>query len=356
MNRDQSTTNAISDTEKFRNKYVLPYKNMYLRQEGFYEGVQKLIDLIDNEGHCPSIVPDTKVDCRYKELPKWATDILSGVTLIEHTLRVAETMIDLWQADNRDHETFIPLTTVAALGHGLGKMPLYQEDPYYGGGDHAPIGSDIVKSIFKGKDIHLLDKAITAIKEHHQIVRPTSDQFTIFLRRADRIAREIEISQATELQRKSWISWFDPYRFLTLLKKERNKIQDNNGYKAFSYNGIVYCQPTYLLETAGRLALKKGVIDLRLLKKAHQSDDEKEEALFLIIDSLRRINAVYNIGEGYYGRMFKVEAYGEKWGKTIWKKDMFLTPLKTEFFGLPSKLEKVKRSYPWKIEVSPWRR
>lgn len=356
MNRySQNIENAALEVAEFHNKYVLPYRNLYGKE--LYEGVHVLLDLIEKEGHCPSIVSDEKVDSLYGELPRWATKILSGVSLRQHTLCVTKIMIHLWMADNRDYEAFIPISTLASIAHDLGKMPLFQKDPYYGGGDHALISSDLARNMLKGSDIHLLDRAAVAIKEHHNIVHSGTHKVTIILRQANTIAREIEIARNTDLKRMSMIQWFDPHAFLFLLRREINKIQDNNGYKAFSYGSLVYCQPTYLLEVAGELALQKGVIDFKLLKKAHQSDDQKQEALLLIVDSLRKIDAVVNIGDGYYGRSFQVEIFGETWTKRIWEKKMFMTPLKIESFGLlPSHLEKVKRRYPRKIKVSGCKR
>ena len=102
--------------------------------------------------------------------------------------------------------------------------------------------------------------------------------------------------------------------------------------------------------------MQKGVANLKLLEKAHHTDDQIEETLLLIIESLRKIDAVVNIGNGYYGRSFQVETFDEKWIR-IWGKKMVLTPLKVESFGLlPSHLEKVKRRYPRKIKVSGCKR
>ena len=356
MNKDsQNTEIAALEVAEFHSKYVLPYRYLYGKE--LYEGVHFLLDLIVKEGHCSSIVSDEKVDSLYGELPRWAIKILSGVSLRQHSLCVAKIMIHLWKADNLDYEASIPISTMTALAHDIGKMPLYQKDPYYGGGDHALISSGILKNMLKDRDIHLLDRAIVATKEHHNIIHSGTHKFTIFLRQANTIAREIEIARNSDMKRMSWNQWFDPQAFLLLLRREINKIQDNNGYKAFTYGSTVYCQPTYLLEVAGELALQKGVIDLKLLKKAHQSDDQKEEALLLIVESLRKINAVVNIGEGYYGRSFQVEIFAETWTKRLWEKKMFLSPLKIESFGLlPSHLEKVKRRYPRKIKVTGCKR
>ena len=52
-----------------------------------------------------------------------------------------------------------------------------------------------------------------------------------------------------------------------------NVIQTGHLFYAFSMDGTVYCDPAFLYETAGSLALNKNVLDIALLR-----DTDKDRA------------------------------------------------------------------------------
>jgi hypothetical protein len=183
-----------------------------------------------------------------------------------------------------------------------------------------------------GKDIIWLNSAVDAIKNHH---RQTNDPFSLLLKEADGKAREIEVSECSrDISIKEWDAWFNVRSFLEILKPQINVIQTGKKWKAFSFGGLVYCQPDFLYEAARKLASENKIIDMTLLRVS-----EKERALRKIVESLKRANVVGNeLGEDYYGMFYEIQMDKAK-------RKMFLTPLKIDAFGMPSEIEKVKEGY-----------
>src|SRR5664279_5465185 len=100
-----------------------------------------------------------------------------------------------------------------------------------------------------------------------------------------------------------WEQWFDVREFLSLAGTKVNVIQTGSLFHAFSVDGTVYCDPSFLYETAGVLAMKKHILDIALLR-----DTDKDRALRKIVGTLRNAGAVTDeLGEGYSTRRFAIE-------------------------------------------------
>ena len=148
-------------------------------------------------------------------------------------------------------------------------------------------------------------------------------------------AREIEIeASGSGLKAIRWEEWFDVKRFLEMLRPTVNILQGTRRFNAFSLGPLVYCQPNFLYVSAGKLASRKGVIDLSL-----HILTEKDRALTKIVKSLREAGVLSNdIGESFIGRTYDVQA-------DTFNRRMFLIPLKAEVFGLPGWIERRKEGY-----------
>ncbi len=339
--QDQALIPSVpSDTQRpkikstdFCNDIIEPHKSMLI-QQGVFDGIYKIIELLDEHGGCPSIVTtsmdkDSETDEIYS-----IRDTLLKVNLKDHSYKVTKIALKLLKETYRekDYENLIPKMIVTALGHDLGKIPALRESGLYAKADHPLISAQKVNEIFMGEDIIWLNSAVDAIKNHH---RQTNDPFTLLLKEADGKAREIEVSECSkDISIKEWDGWFNVRSFLEILKPQINVIQTGKKWKAFSFGGTVYCQPDFLYEAARKLASENKIIDMTLLRVS-----EKERALKKIVESLKRENVVGNeLGEDYYGMFYEIQMDKAK-------RKMFLTPFKIDAFGMPSEIERVKEGY-----------
>ena len=110
-----------------------------------------------------------------------------------------------------------------------------------------------------------------AVAEHHE---STTDLFSTLLKEADGRARQLEIDEERHRASLSWETWFDVTTFLAMVGAKVDVIQTGHLWHAFSIDGTVYCDPTFLYETADALALTKNVLDISLLR-----DTDKDRAL-----------------------------------------------------------------------------
>lgn len=310
---------------------IEPYREA-LKKQNVIDGLYKIVELLNEHGSCPSIVTTSiEKDSESDEIYS-VRDILLNITLKDHSFMVAKIGLQLLKETYKDYEPLVPKMLVAAISHDIGKIPALRESGLYAKADHPLISASKVADIFAGMDIIWLNSVIEAIKDHH---RQSSDPFTLLLKKADSKAREIEISSVSKnVSIKEWDEWFDVNAFLAIIRPEINVIQTGNRWRAFSFGGVVYCQPELLYESAKTLALNRQVIDMTLLRAI-----EREVALRKIVGSLRTVGVIINdLEEGYYGRFYEIQM--EKL-----KKKMFLTPLKIEAFGTPSDIERVKEGY-----------
>ena len=297
------------------------------------DGIYQILDLLDKQGGCPSIVNVGKDDADVDL--KTMKGILLQVTLRQHTYRVAILAVSRILEDYRDPGPVIPPMIVAALGHDLGKLPTLRVGDTYSKYNHPPISEEKVRAIFTGNNLPWLGRVLKAIKGHHTRADENNraDQFAADLQYADGKAREEEIARVTGKMTKKWDEWFDPKEFLERIKPYINAPQIGNQWKAFSHGGIVYFEATFLQECAKEYAESKNVVDLSVVR-----NKDLEYALRKIVKSLREIGVVSDdlANKEYYGRNYIIAL---KQGRSVPK---FLVPLNIDAFGPPSELEKNK--------------
>ena len=310
----------------FIRSVVDPYAKICIQQKAL-DGIYRLIELLDSEGGCPSIVIKSK-DKSESDLESFR-DILAKVTLRAHSHRTAMTGIEYLKKSYRDYQNLIPKMIVCALGHDIGKIPSFREGDRYSKHDHPIISADKVRELFTGTNEKWLDDALNVIRDHH---RKSNEQFTCLLQRADAKARELEVAEAgMGFVAKEWDEWFDAKAILEIIKPEINVLQTGNKWKAFSFGGIVYCHADLFFEAAKKLAAMQKIVDLYL-----HSLREKDHCIRKVVDGLRITGAVSSeIGHEYTGRLYNVEMgqFGNRQQR--------LTPLKCEAFEkLPSDIDK----------------
>ncbi len=320
---------ALMTAQAFYGEVIEPHRESL---SGVLEGINRIMELLERYGDCPSVV-DTITDSERGEVTRIGS-ILSKVTLRDHTFNVTRIALRLLMDTYHDPVGYIPVTIIAALGHDLGKIPELRGQGPYVKADHPPTSVSIVEGIFeKDKDAHWLKMVAKAIGEHHQ---SATDQLSELLKEADGRARQMEIEQAEKRASLSWEEWFDCRELLRRVGATINVTQTGSAFRAFSLDGSVYCDPTFLYETARSMAAERSVIDITLLR-----DTDKDRALRRIVESLRKEDVLTSeLGKAYTTRRYEIEVEQGK------PKKMLLVPIKADAFENRAEFEGVKKSSP----------
>ena len=320
---------ALMTAQAFYGEVIEPHKEALA---GVLEGINRIMELLERYGDCPSVV-DTITDSERGEVTRIGS-ILSKVTLRDHTFNVTRIALRLLKDTYHDPVGYIPVTIIAALGHDLGKIPDLRGQGPYVKADHPPTSVSLVKEIFeKDKEAHWLKMVAKAIGEHHQ---SATDQLSELLKEADGKARQMEIDQAEKRASLSWEEWFDCRELLRRVGATINVTQTGSAFRAFSLDGSVYCDPTFLHETARAMAAERGIIDITLLR-----DTDKDRALRRIVESLRKEDVLTSeLGKAYTTRRYEIEVEQGK------PKKMLLVPIKANAFENQAEFEEIKKSGP----------
>lgn len=306
-----------------------------LRTQGVFEPTMALAKMVEQHGDCPSIVITApERDAEYAELYS-IRDTLARVTLRDHTLHVSHLALKILEETYRDHTLLIPKVLVAALGHDLGKIPIFRASGIYTMGDHPPVSAVKLQELFAGCEVVWFNEVLEAIKAHH---RSSKEPLDVLLRDADGRARQMEVSQVTkEFTTKPWEAWCSVKELLALIAPRINVLLQGNKWSAVSIKDTVYVHPDLLLEAARRLAKEKKVIDLLLVRGS-----DRETVLRRLVDQLRAEGLVGpEIGDGFYGRYYQIAAM-----KSRTTKRGFFVSIKLEAFGVPaSELEQRKLGF-----------
>jgi hypothetical protein len=320
---------ALMTAQAFYSEVIEPHKASL---SGVFEGIKRIMELLERYGDCPSVV-DTITDSERGEVTRIGC-ILSKVTLRDHTFNVTRLALRLLKDTYHDPVGYIPVTIIAALGHDLGKIPELRSQGTYVKADHPPTSVSIVEGIFeKDKDAHWLKMVAKAIGEHHQ---SATDQLSELLKEADGKARQMEIDQAEKRASLSWEEWFDCGEFLRRVGATINVTQTGSAFRAFSLDGTVYCDPTFLYETAGAMAAERSIIDITLLR-----DTDKDRALRRIVESLRKQDVLTSeLGKAYTTRRYEIQVEQRN------PKKMLLVPIKADAFENRAEFEEIKKGHP----------
>jgi hypothetical protein len=315
--------------QAFYGEVIEPHKEALA---GMLEGINRIMELLERYGDCPSVV-DTIADSEKKTATR-VGDILSKVTLRDHTFNVTRIALRLLKDTYHDPVGYIPAVIIAALGHDLGKIPELRSRDKYVKADHPPASVSIVEEIFeKDKDAHWLKMVAKAIGEHHQ---SATDPLSELLKEADGKARQLEIEQAEKRASLTWEEWFDCRDLLRRVGATVNVTQTGSAFRAFSVDDAVYCDPTFLYETAGAMAAERNIIDIALLR-----DTDKDRVLRRIVESLRKSDVLTSeLGKAYTTRRYEIQIEQGK------PKRAFLVPVKANAFENRAEFEAIKAGGP----------
>ena len=317
--------------QAFYGEVIEPCQEALVKND-MLEGLNRIMDLLEQHGDCSSVAV-LPWDSEKTEL-KRVGDILSRVTLREHSFHVTRIALGLLKDAYKDPVGYIPLMLIAGLGHDLGKIPALRKDGPYAKADHPRLSVAVLEEIFvRDVQSHWFSMVRKAVAEHHE---STTDLFSSLIKEADGRARQMEIDEEAHRASLSWETWFDVTAYLAMVGAKVDVIQTGHLLYAFSIDETVYCDATFVYETASALALTKNVLDITLLR-----DTDRDRALQRIVRSLRTANAVSPaLGEGYSTRRFLVEIEQGRPTK------MSLVPLKVEAFPNHDQFEETKKTYP----------
>lgn len=346
----------------------------------------ELVKFLDAKGDCPSVVKVSKLDNSKREF-----DLLSEVSLIDHSIDVAEEMIKLYTSP-----LAIPDAIVVSLSHDLGKIPDFHGD-FYSTGDHPELSARIIRNeilSFKNLDEAQQNEIADAVIMHHKAPKSELGKTLI---QADQAARKKEVQeiedkkylesknnmQVPETQKPDIpvkvkevqtqavcaktsvydvnqdkktvyakpedinLSWFSVEEFISKIKPYINKVESGNRFNAFSVSsGYVYFMTGLLTDTVVEMGLAAGNNYAQAIKFETDSLTRKKLGHSLL-------NSVANIlrdrgmipeslcGKKYFGNKFIVKYKEPVAGKT--EQDAFYTPfLSSVFVGQVSELEKDK--------------
>jgi hypothetical protein len=135
-----------------------------IKNKAFYTGnvrvvLNNLLTLLDVEGSVPSVVSG-QYETESK-IPEDTYKMLSQITLAEHSIHVAEEILDLVP-----YGPSLPIALIAALAHDIGKIPKYRKQ-YYSLGDHAFISMTVLEGIPGFKELIYADEILQAVRDHH---------------------------------------------------------------------------------------------------------------------------------------------------------------------------------------------
>jgi hypothetical protein len=353
----------------FYKGYVEPYTQV-LRRSDALDAVVKLLAVLDNQGHCPSIAgrghqPGPAAKSTDLEASRWqsvrhnAYDILHEyVSLREHSLNVASIIVEQRKKEGKDFQMELGRLLLVSLGHDIGKIP--EKSTGHAAKDHPMVSRDVLDGMLPA-DYPSRDEILAAVRDHH-FSSASGGALLIHLKTADHKARQMELkkygceatinppslktaaSHPTTPDRASQkpryasvdLSWLELSQLLQLVAARINVVEKGN-YEAFSHAGIVYVYPRLLAQCACHLAMQAG----RMEVVAHMATDEKMEALtYAIRKALDEHIPDKLIGAGYIGRKFQIVA-----GNGDRMNPGFYLPLKISAFTQtsPSDIEKRKQ-------------
>ena len=267
---------------------------------GKLSAIKELMLYIEKRGDCPSVAGGQgDAESRYWRKMKNGQltlyDLLSHVTLREHTLNVAKELVKLLNETYGTHSfVMMPQALMAAFGHDIGKLPELRTGAY-ATADHPEISSIAIRKFLLPFSEEEKERIIKAIKQHHS--KP-KEKLGELLQIADRKAREHEIIKYGEVIAPTLELEDDgtlPPEIIKRLLEEiwsftnvKKLFKGKTLYHAFTKNKLIYFDPDITSKA------------LRDMGFTNLPEDEKE--LKLLIDrSFRKYSLVWEKAkEGYY--------------------------------------------------------
>lgn len=350
---------AACDIELKNTRAANFYKKFRKANKGQRGIIAQLLQMLDAE-ECASVVSQQVTQDIEATWDALSYRKLGATTLLDHSLNVAEEIIDQLNKDGSGH--MVNDAVIAALGHDIGKLPSKQSN-IYATGDHALTSAAVLSCIPGFKELSQKDRIIAMIKHHHKSPDNYLEQS---LKTADSRARQLETElwdeqhpletlstepptaqeaqkvrnaqrdiygeeppagEKVEVISKINISWLDSERCLSEIKRHIN-IMRGNTFKAFSMpDGTVYVQPGLLGDVVMAQAALVGDTEVSL--RDRRNNQVMRPVLLAAVDILRDRGIIERsmIQDGYFGGKFDLK---DKNGKVFLSG--YYTPFRGEAF------------------------
>lgn len=276
---------------------IAPYKKL-IKIQGLEEIIMTLLKLLEKQGNfCPSIVVDNRDDESLDLL--MVRDKLLSISLKEHSYTVCRKLVSIIKRDMPNADYMIPTAVIIALGHDIGKIPEYRLSRIYNSCDHAYVSSDKLAELLLGRTEFCVKKCIDAVRLHHSA---TKDYLTCLLQQAERQSRQMElVSFDPTYQTMPFEKWFNVKKYINDYIAPLVNIDRKGKWNAFSFNGTIYAKPDWLYEMAKEMCCKENILDMNFVYTS-----EKDAAIRMIVNAMRKENLTPLLGEKYYARKFDV--------------------------------------------------
>ena len=275
---------------------IVPYKKI-INEQGADGVIMALLRLIEKQGHCPSVVIDSKDEESIDMIT--VRDNLVKVTLRDHTYAVCRYMMGNLKETYHDHEISAPTALVAALAHDIGKIPELRLSGAYNSKDHAKVGGFKLAELLEDNNTVWGKRALRAVNDHHN---SSKDDMTVLLKRSDRQARQSELATYTRSYSiKAFEEWFNLKTYLMDHIAPGVNVNQTGKWNAFSFRGTIYARPDWLWEQARKMCQDEKMLDMTFIYTS-----EKDNAIRLIVSAMRKANITPLLGENYPARKFDI--------------------------------------------------
>lgn len=260
-------------------EYFLPYSQQIKEQKvDLY--LKEGLNILSKEGNCSSLTGVStenkqQYDVEIEDFSLYK-DLLSKVSLKEHTLNVIRIISEDSKKIFENSENHMPKVLFLALFHDIGKIPNYFNiDPK----SHSLTSASVLNMIAEKLKIKpfWFEEAIQVIREHH--ISGSKNIYKKLLRGADKKARLIEISRLlSDYTIKPLKEWFSLDEFLRDLYNTINIDHYGPKWYAFHYNDIIYVKPDRALDLIDEQRKRKKVLSYEFLTK----NDRQKAITFLL--------------------------------------------------------------------------
>lgn len=187
--RNTQVIQEQSSIPHFFTAVIRDFFERHINKKPFYTGTAKtvinnLLTLLDTEGEVSSVVSGQNET--ESKIPENTYQMLSQVSLAEHTIHVAEEVLTIVP-----YSANLPIALIAALAHDIGKIPKFRKQ-YYALGDHPFISVTVLENIGGFKELVYADDVIQAVRDHH--LKP-KNYVGEMLKEADTRARRRELAE-----------------------------------------------------------------------------------------------------------------------------------------------------------------
>ncbi len=149
--------------------------------------VVKLLEILDKEGDCPSVVRMNPLEAEGK-FPDDTFSMLATIPLYRHTLQVARKC-----ASKIDQEIMLPDVLIVSLAHDIGKIPSYH-NRLYTTGDHPLIAPIVLNGIAEYASLGNSDELDRIVRGHH-LLKMDNNPLTELLKQCDQEVRNEELGK-----------------------------------------------------------------------------------------------------------------------------------------------------------------